>query len=740
MMTKPKPRKTMLVSSAIALATATPSWAQAPVASPAASKRETDEIVVTADRPDSFGADFVQAGSFRGARQIDTPLTVTVLPEKLLRSQQANGLADALRNSAGVVASQITPAVYSNLTIRGITVENRGNYRLNGTLPIINLIDLPLENKFRVEALKGASSLYYGFTTPGGIINLTSKRPTQVLSGGARLAFNQYGQAVASVEVGDTIGTIGYRLTAAGGTQEFGIRKVEGRRYFLAGAFDWKPLDGLTVQIDAEQIYKSVSEPTAVQLSTAAASLPTVLPALLDPRVNLGDKWLQSESEEHNLLLHARYDATSWLSFTGDIGQSWLTRNRRFSTFQACTPGLALCNTTLYPGSNAVGYAFQPGDGVVTVTQSNRLFYRNRMARAEAEIRFNIGSIKNSLILGYSRNARILEVPVTANPAGSNCATAQGIGSPCFRQNSINPVNLAYNPFPARVLASASDIDDKGYYASDTLKFGEIVTLIGGIRKTDYKEHNRFTQTISFATKPTTYAASAVVKPARWASVYASYIEGLETTALAPANAANPFASLPASPSTQYEAGVKIEPIRNFLITAAYFRINRTQAGLNPTNNIYQFIGKARFEGVEFSASGEVTPDLSVYLSALALTPRQLNSPTATLVGKLIENTPRTTASAFVEYRLPMLPGLALSAGAYHTGARAVNALNTVFVPSYTLFDLGGSYTTTLGRNKVTFRVNAENVGGKRYFAATGTSLLGQGLPANIKFAIETTF
>ena len=39
----------------------------------------TPDIVVTADRANSFSTDYVQAGTFRGARQIDTPLTVTVV-------------------------------------------------------------------------------------------------------------------------------------------------------------------------------------------------------------------------------------------------------------------------------------------------------------------------------------------------------------------------------------------------------------------------------------------------------------------------------------------------------------------------------------------------------------------------------------------------------------------------------------------------------------------------------------
>src|ERR1044072_7491655 len=106
-----------------------------------------EEVVVTADRQGSYSADLVQAGSFRGARQLDTPLTVSVIPDELIRSQQAQGLHDALRKSAGVTTSQTSPVVYSNLAIRVINVENRGNFRLDGALPIVNLIDLPLEDK-----------------------------------------------------------------------------------------------------------------------------------------------------------------------------------------------------------------------------------------------------------------------------------------------------------------------------------------------------------------------------------------------------------------------------------------------------------------------------------------------------------------------------------------------------------------------------------------------------------------
>ena len=114
-------------------------------------------------------------------------------------------------------------------------------------------------------------------------------------------------------------------------------------------------------------------------------------------------------------------------------------------------------------------------------------------------------------------------------------------------------------------------------------------------------------------------------------------------------------------------------------------------------------------------------------------------SPTA--VGKEIENTPKTTWSIAGEYRIgDAVPGLSLTAAAYYTGARAINNLNQAFIPSYTLFDLGFSYYTESLYQPMTFRLNAENVGNKRYWASTGAFFLAEGAPAEVKFSLETKF
>jgi iron complex outermembrane receptor protein len=58
-------------------------------------------------------------------------------------------------------------------------------------------------------------------------------------------------------------------------------------------------------------------------------------------------------------------------------------------------------------------------------------------------------------------------------------------------------------------------------------------------------------------------------------------------------------------------------------------------------------------------------------------------------------------------------------------------------VPAYTTYDHGGSFTTLLGGREVTFRVNGENITGKRYFASTAGNFVSKSLPPAIKFSLQ---
>ncbi|MCP2885525.1 TonB-dependent siderophore receptor, partial [Salmonella enterica subsp. enterica serovar Typhimurium] len=73
----------------------------------------------------------------------------------------------------------------------------------------MNLIDLPLENKERVEVLKGVGGLYYGFVPPSGIINLVTKRAGSTPVTALQFSTDDNGSFVTGVDVGRRFGSEG---------------------------------------------------------------------------------------------------------------------------------------------------------------------------------------------------------------------------------------------------------------------------------------------------------------------------------------------------------------------------------------------------------------------------------------------------------------------------------------------------------------------------------------------------
>ncbi|MDF6984491.1 TonB-dependent receptor plug domain-containing protein, partial [Escherichia coli] len=144
---------------------------------------------------------------------------------------------------------------FDNLAIRGVTLENRTNFRFNGSMPMAALTAIPLEDKERVEVLKGVSALYYGYTTPGGVVNLVTKRAgnTPVMTLG--MQFDSNGSVVGTLDVGRRFGEdnqYGLRFNAAGGSLQSPTSGIDGTRQLAAVAFDWKVSSRLSLKADVE--------------------------------------------------------------------------------------------------------------------------------------------------------------------------------------------------------------------------------------------------------------------------------------------------------------------------------------------------------------------------------------------------------------------------------------------------------------------------------------------------------
>ena len=227
--------------------------------------------------------------------------------------------------------------------------------------------------------------------------------------------------------------------------------------------------------------------------------------------------------------------------------------------------------------------------------------------------------------------------------------------------------------------------------------------------------------------------ASVVYKPDDTLSFYGSYGKALEEGEAAPAGTANQNERLRPGVSDQYEIGARWQISNGTLLSAAVFDIKRPGYYTN-ANNIYTADGEQRYRGLELSAQGSLTRQLSWQSSALWLDPkfRKIND---TYNGKLPENAAKHTGSLFLSYALDdFAPGLSINGGAYYTGRRPVNDLNQAWLGGVTLYSAGVQYH--LFGKQTTWQLNVDNLADKRYWAGGGNRLAA-GSPRVIKLGVR---
>lgn len=712
--------KTVYLSLLLALPMSA-AWAQGEAgktaSAPAATNTDDDqqtlgEVEVSTSRRQSFHSNTVQVGTFRDMNPLDVPLTVNTVTREVLDAQATNSLFGALRNTAGVSRSQLSGSTYDNIAIRGILVENRGNYRLNGSLPIINLIDTPLENKERVEVLKGASSLYYGLVPPSGIINLVTKRAGKVENKSLTLSTNEFGARSAHVDYGKRFGAeqqFGARFNVVTGSEDIGIDHYDGSRGLVSAALDWRANDKLSFKLDLEHYRKDVSEQAAIVVPNAVNGKIT-LPPVPAATQNLAGKWQHYDAEATNILFRTDYALSDEWSWLFEAGRAKTERDRNFSQFQNFNP--------------------LTGEGELQVSFTRNQVFTNTNFRTELLGLLETGPIKHQLTLGYTSNQR------------------EGV-TPMFATRTVT--QNYFNPRVVPVLAAVSNnrlsdqtILDRGLYVFDQMALTDQWTLMAGARQSRYDTEtiatNAGTATATrFNAKKVIPSVALMYKVQPNISLYASYIEGFEDSGQVPTRWSNAGELLNPAKSRQKEIGAKAQVFDRFLLQLAYFDIERAAAFGYPSTNIYKINGDANYQGLEFAATGELTERLSVAASFL-LMDATLKTPDAASNGNTPENTPEKTASLFGEYQIAQVPGLFLSAGLFYSGKQQVNAFNQASIDGYTIGSVGARYKTLLGKQKATFQVVVDNITDKDYWSTAGNSLLGVGRPRTLQANLRLDF
>lgn len=634
---------------------------------------ELDAIDVTAKRT------LVNSGALGNRSARDMPFAVRVVGREDIEKQQAISLGDVFFNDPSVVTQ--VPADASGWSS---PIINRGlglawnSYRVNG-MPVSSWgMEWPLEVMEQVELLKGPGGFLYGFGAPGGIVNYTTKKPSEQTTLSAKLGWRSDSVSSTQIDAGGCFGNeqmFGYRLNLF---REHGSTYNSGEidRKVAAAALDAHLSDTLTWS--AELVYQSrdLSEEAPQYYFRGLSSVPRPISGDVDRSVDGSYYDTRAKLLSTGLEWHFRDGWKASLNY--GVITHWSAVNKIFAYIDD-------------PNGDYTAYAYELG---------GESEYRQIQAMLQGD--FSTGAIKHQLVAGASREQE----------TGWDLPTSrwQAIG----RGNLYNWHDMSYSGSSLGSISRGSQTIQKAIFISDTIEFAPGWELLAGWRYNDYE------QVDTYHTYPVTPTYALTYKPNDQVTLYASYIESLEAGGRVGDDYINAGEVLDATISKQYELGAKIEYAR-WSADAAIFRMQRA-AKIDRISDAGKYLeqdGETLYQGIEASADYRINPAVSIGggLTWLDPTYEKLSATSTAYEGNRVTHAARLQGVLHADYRPSALPALNVYAAMRYYGKVYYNMENTLELDDYTLLNLGVGYRMHLGARKLTWRLSVNNVTNKNYWA-----------------------
>lgn len=635
-----------------------------------------------------------------------TPISATVVDSKQIEDTGARSLKDLYKLDASVSDAYNALGYWDFAAIRGFVIDQTYNFRREG-LPISAETSLPLENKERVEFLKGTSGIQAGTSAPGGLVNYVVKRPTQNPLRTLRLETTNRGGLLAHVDLGGRFGDgqrFGYRLNAAGEDIQSATPGSDGSRQLLALAMDWR-LTRDTV-VEAEFEYSKRRQPSVPGLSLLGNGLP---PA--DPRININSQpWSQPNTFENlSGSLGIQQAINSQWRWEGKLATQRLKTDDRlaypFGCFEAST-------------GNYFADRYCPnGDFDLYDFRSNNERRNTQSAQLSVKGQLDTGGVRHALNVGMLAS-RFTD---RGEPQADNNA-AVGTGN-IFTLPVLPPDPTFLDPYTNRTERSTE------FFAYDAIQWTPALQTWLGVRHTRLERESIRTdgsRATSYQRNVTTPWLAATYQLDPQKMLYASYGQGVESE-VAPGRAryTNAGESLPALKSKQMEIGIKSDG-GALRWNATLFDITRPVSGdrfnggataCSANGSCTRVIdGDARHRGLELGA-GTTAGAWTLNGSTTWLKAERRDSVIdPTLNGKRPTNVPEFILRASASVRLASAPGLSLSGGVSHEGGRTVVPDESITLPGWTRLDAGLRYDTTTFGARTTWSLSVDNLTNRRYF------------------------
>jgi iron complex outermembrane receptor protein len=647
----------------------------------------------------------LQAAGFADSPLSRLPAQASVLTRDQMLDLGTQRLADLTRTDASVSDAYNTEGYWDYLTVRGFVIDNRFNYRRDG-LPISAETSIALDNKERIEVLRGTSGLQAGTSAPGGLVNLVVKRPTEQSLRSISLGWRERNTWAVSADINERFGSsedasskrpIGLRVNAAAETLNPAVRNARGERSLVAVAGEWRISSRALLEAEIEHSHRS--QPSVPGFSL----LGNALPAAGDGRTNLNNQpWtlpVVLDGDTASLRFTQRLDDTP----LGDGGRLTvhLARQQLVSQDRAAFP---------YGCSKEDQYDRYCSDGSFDLydyrsenerrkTDALDVSLQGQVELAGMRHRYTAGVLSSRVTLRFQDQAY--------NYAGEGRIDGSAITPPAPELTDPN---------------TNRDERSTEWYVRDAIQLSTQWSAWAGLRHSRIERQSRRTSGSPRALDTTQAFTTPWLALGYQLSantlVYASAGRGVESEAVPNRARYTNAAQAYASTSRQLEFGVKHEQagmsagLNVFDIARPQWADLGTNCGSDTPGRTCtrQIDGQARHRGLE-AQFGIREGAWSLGASGLWLQARREGSAaTPELNGKRPPNVPANTFKLLARHDVFALPGLSIQGNWVSEGSRTVLPDNSVSIPRWSRLDVGARYAVPTSIGRLTLRAGIDNL------------------------------
>ena len=667
---------------------------------------EIEEITVFGTYFNDYKVDSAKGAMRADVSLLETAQSVTVIPDTVINEQIGSTLGEVLINDASVSpgTKRWSREVFN---LRGFTLSSSTGYLRDGHQHWSHY-QQPVETLEAFEVIKGPSSILYGQSGPGGLVNMVTKKPTAA----RQLDLAAY---IADQGSGRLLLDAGGALTAGRNLRYRGVlvkQDINSQRRYQNGARHERDrgLGSLVLDYDLAdnallRVHYDRTEDKAGLDSGAWLDKQGKVIGRNDRIRDMSWAFIDNSVENYG----ARLDLA--LGADWDLALSYNKQNHDRQRFESFPRGPA---------------DYQAGQAYDSRPFDRKDDWQFTTAYADLNGELALAGMRHDLLFGvnylgyYYGQLRTRAAPTPYTP-----------GQPEFPRPDIS--------YRSDTSLYESEFDFYGIYVQDLITVNERWQLSLGGR---YDRQNR-TNADSESLVP---KAGLLFHPNPDATLYVSFSEGFEPARNRTLNEPediNNGMKLDAVTSQQIELGAKWQLANErLLLSAALFDISKT--GTQITENISHPVfrtrttqsGEQRHKGLEIAAQGAVTGKLFVYASAMYLD--ALYEKDQRFQGKRPLDAAKLSASLWSRYEFT--DRFSINAGVFYEGDRFADPANTIVKPAYARVDAGANYLLKVRASDLNLRLYVQNLLDKDYLGGGSNRYVTVGDGINARFEARLSF